>query len=137
MKEFVIDAKQENFEAVLDFVYRELASVDCPADTKTMIGVAVEEIFVNVAHYAYRQTGESGSVVIRVTVGDEVSIEFEDHGTPYNPLDKEAPDFNAPVESRKIGGLGIHMVKHFMDQVDYTYGDGTNKLTIKKALAVK
>ena len=137
MKELVIAAKQENLDAVLDFVAGALEGSGCPDDTQVMIGIAVEELFVNIAHYAYAQSGGEGGAVIRVSVGDQVSIEFEDDGIPYNPLLRDDPDIEASFEERQIGGLGIHMVKHFMDQVEYTYAGGKNKLQITKNITAE
>ena len=130
MKELLIDAKTENLYAALEFVAGELEAADCPMKLQTPIGIAVEEVFVNIALYAYKP--EVGGVVIRVAVGDEVLIEFEDKGVPYNPLEKIDPDVTAALEEREVGGLGVFMVKKIMDSVKYEYKDGKNILTISK-----
>lgn len=130
MKEMIIKAKIENLDAVLDFISGELAAADCPMKMQTQIAIAVEEIFVNIAHYAYRS--EIGEATVRVTVDKEVSIEFEDSGKPYNPLERKDPDITAGVQEREIGGLGILMVKHIMDAVEYRYEAGKNILFIRK-----
>ena len=98
------------------------------------IDVAIEEIFVNIAHYAYPE-GE-GDAVISVgadTAAGGVQIVFEDEGIPYDPLKNEDPDITLSAEDRPIGGLGIFMVKKSMDEVSYEYKDGKNRLTIKKS----
>jgi anti-sigma regulatory factor (Ser/Thr protein kinase) len=95
--------------------------------------VAAEEIFVNVASYAY--TSGIGSVAIEVNFEEKpkaVAIRFIDSGIPYNPLEKEDPDVTLPAEKRGIGGLGVFMVKKSMDEVTYEYKDGKNHLTIRK-----
>ena len=100
-----------------------------------LIGVAVEEIFVNIASYAYAP--EKGSATVRVEVSEEpvsVTITFVDHGTPYDPLSKDDPDVTLPADAREIGGLGIFMTKQLMDDVAYEYQDGKNILTLKKNL---
>ncbi len=97
------------------------------------IDVAVEELFVNIAHYAY--TPETGTATIRVKIEEDplsASITFIDSGIPYNPLEKEDPDVTLSAEERGIGGLGIYMVKKSMDDMIYEYTDGQNILTIKK-----
>lgn len=132
MKELVIEAKTENLDAVLDFIAGELEAADCPMKLQTQIAIAVEEIYVNIAHYAYNP--EIGGATIRVAVGDEVIIEFEDQGKPYNPLIKDDPDITAGAEEREIGGLGIYMVKNMMDAVEYRHEGNKNILVIKKAL---
>ncbi|MCL2335296.1 MAG: ATP-binding protein [Endomicrobia bacterium] len=147
MKEFVIEAKIENLDTVQDFVAGELATFDCPVKLKTQVAIATEEIFINIARYAYSQNVPEvcsrserpapgvGSVAIRITVGDEVIVEFEDSGRPYNPLANEDPDITLGVEEREIGGLGIYMVKKIMDAVRYRYEDNKNILMIKKRVA--
>lgn len=130
--ELLIEAKLENLDAVLDFINEKLETADCPLKMQTQISIAIEEIFVNIANYAYNP--EVGGAVIRVSVGDEVVIEFEDNGKPYNPLEKSDPDITKSAEEREIGGLGIFMVKKIMDAVDYKRVGNKNILTIKKKL---
>ncbi len=99
------------------------------------IDVAVEEIFVNIANYAYG-TGE-GPATVRINVDNQnkiVDITFIDNGVPYDPLAKEDPDITLSAQERQIGGLGIFMVKKSMDDVTYEYRDGHNILTLKKGL---
>ena len=100
------------------------------------VDVAVEELFINIAHYAYAP--QTGPVTVRVETEKDpkaVSITFIDGGTPYDPLAKADPDITASVEERPIGGLGIYMVKQSMDSVDYRYQNGRNMLTIRKKLS--
>ena len=130
MKELIISAKTENLESVLDFVDSELVGKGCSAKTQNHIAIAVEEIFINIANYAYNP--EVGNVVIRTSVDDDVYIEFEDNGIPYNPLENPDPDINAAPEEREIGGLGILMVKNIMDTVEYKNEDNKNILIIRK-----
>ena len=140
MKELIIEAKIENLDTVLDFVSTELEAVKCSMKMQRQIAISVEEIFVNIAHYAYEPccAGEqdakhsTGGAIIRVAVGDEITIEFMDRGKPYNPLEKDDPDITIAAEERQIGGLGVLMVKNMMDTVEYEHKDGKNILTIKK-----
>ena len=132
MKELVIEAKTGNLDAVLDFVGAELEAAECPVKLQTQIAIAVEEVFVNIAHYAYNP--EVGGAVIRVAVDDEVTIEFEDSGRPYNPLEKDDPDITIGAEEREIGGLGIFMVKKIMDAAEYRNEAGKNILCVRKAI---
>ena len=95
--------------------------------------VAVEEIFVNVAHYAYAPA--TGDVAVGVYVTNDprsINITFRDSGVPFNPLEKADPDITLKAEDRKIGGLGIYMVRKTMDDMTYEYKDGQNILTMKK-----
>ena len=131
MKELLIEAEALNLETVLDFVSGEVEAGACVGKAQTQIAIAVEEIFINIAHYAYQPV--IGKVFIRVTVGDEIVIEFADRGVPYNPLNQPEPDTTKSAEEREIGGLGILMVKKIMDKVSYRYEGGHNILTISKS----
>ena len=133
--ELVVDATDENLDKVLAFVDAQLEALDCPMKAQIQIDVAVEELFVNIAHYAYAP--QTGSAALRVQTQAEpktVSITFIDRGIPYDPLAKPDPDVTLPAEQRQIGGLGIYMVKKSMDEVRYEYRDGQNVLTIVKQL---
>ena len=128
-----VDATVDNLNKVLAFIDEQLEANNCPMRVMLEIDVAAEEIFVNVASYAY--TSGIGSVAIEVNFEDHpkaVAIRFIDSGIPYNPLEKEDPDVTLPAEKRGIGGLGVFMVKKSMDEVTYEYKDGKNHLTIRK-----
>lgn len=136
MKELDIVAKTENLDVVTDFVNEQLEAAGCPMKILMQIDLAVEEIFVNIANYAY--SPEEGPATVRVQTDNEkstVDITFIDHGVPYDPLAKQDPDVTLSAEQRAIGGLGIFMVKKSMDDVTYEYRDGHNILTIKKGIA--
>ena len=112
-----------------------LASTDCPMKAQMQIGVAVEEIFINIASYAYAP--DKGKAKVRVEVSGDpvtVSVTFVDHGIPYDPVAKADPDVSLPAADRDVGGLGIFMTKKIMDDVAYEYKDGQNILTLKKKL---
>ena len=130
MNELVIDAKLENMAAVLDFVCERIEA--CPLKIQIKIRIAVDEIFSNIARYAYHPS--SGSVAIRIAVDDYITIEFEDRGRPYNPLAADDPDITLSAEERDIGGLGIFIVKKIMESVEYRREGEKNILTIKKKL---
>ena len=122
----------EELNNVIAFVTEELETVDCPMKTQMQIEVAVEELFVNIAHYAY--TPNIGDATIQVDINDarELTVTFIDSGMQYDPLAKPDPDVTLSVEQRKIGGLGIYMVKKSMDDMRYRYEGGKNILTIVK-----
>ena len=132
--ELTVEAKDENLAQVLAFVDEQLEALDCPPKTQMQVDVAVEEIFVNIAHYAYAP--ETGKATIRVeTQADpkRARITLLDRGVPYDPLARPDPDVTLSLEDRQIGGLGIYMVKKSMDEVKYEYRDGQNVLTMEKA----
>ena len=133
MNELTIEATIENMDAVLDFVRAHIE--DCPPKIKNKIAIAVDEVFSNIAHYAYRSNcPEARDVTVRVMAGDPITIAFEDSGAPYDPLAKDDPDISLSAEERDIGGLGIFMVKNIMDSVEYRREGNKNILTIKKEL---
>ena len=135
MKELTIDATVENIGAVTDFVNEQLEALECPMKAQMQIDIAIDELFGNIAHYAYNP--QIGSATVRVEVIDEplsVVITFIDDGVPYDPLQKNDPDVTLSAEEREIGGLGIYMVKKSMDEITYEYKNGQNFLKIKKNL---
>lgn len=134
MRELKVEAKTENLASVQDFISAILEENDCNFKVQTQIEIAVEEIFVNIASYAYAP--ETGDATIQAGVEDGmITISFFDSGVPYDPLKKPDPDITLSAEERQIGGLGIFMVKKSMDEMIYEYRDNRNILTIKKKIA--
>jgi sigma-B regulation protein RsbU (phosphoserine phosphatase) len=129
-KTLTVEAKNENLEEVTAFLAAQLKKINFPSKVKTEIEIAVEEIFNNIAQYAYNQ--EYGIINIAISVKNEVMIKFEDYGQPFNPLEHEPPDFTKPIKDREIGGLGLHLVKNLMSRVEYTRQDGKNILIMTK-----
>lgn len=135
MKEITLNATVDNVEKVTEFVNEQLERIGCPAKAIAQIDIAIDELFSNIAYYAY--SPEVGPATVRVDVEEDpvsVTITFMDRGVPFNPLKKADPDTSLSAEERKIGGLGIFMVKKTMDAVDYEYLDGKNILRIKKSM---
>lgn len=130
MKELTVWAAAANLDAVLEFISTELEAHGCPVGLQTKILIAAEEVFVNIAHYAYPMN--AGRATIRISVEERVVIQFEDSGLPFNPLMHEEPDIAAASDQREIGGLGIFMVKQIMDEVQYRREGDKNLLTMKK-----
>ena len=135
MKELTIEAVLENVDTVIDFIDEQLVEYGCGMKEKMAIDVAADELFTNIASYAYNL--EKGNVTVRVEVFEDpltVEITFIDNGVPYDPLAKADPDTTLSVEDRPIGGLGIFIVKKSMDAVNYEYKEGRNILTIRKKI---
>jgi len=131
--ELTVEATVENLPQVMGFLEQHLEEADCPLKAQMQITVAAEEIYVNIAHYAY--TPGTGEATVRLEITDEpaaATITFSDSGIPFDPLKKADPDVTLSAEEREIGGLGIYMVKKSMDDVRYAYRDGQNILTLKK-----
>lgn len=133
MSELTVTAAVENIETVTDFVNEALQQHHCPTKALIQIDVAIDELFGNIAKYAYG--ANSGEVTIRLEVSDDpkmVTVTFTDQGMPYDPLSAAEPDVTLCAQDRPIGGLGIYLVKKSMDQVSYRHEDGRNILSIKK-----
>ena len=135
METIIVPARTEELERVDAFVQGKLENCGCPARARMQVSLAVEEIFVNIASYAYHP--ETGEVEIGVDIAGEppaVTIRFLDRGRPFDPLGKPDADVTLSAEEREAGGLGILLVKKSMDGVAYRYEDGKNILTIEKTL---
>lgn len=126
-------AKIEHWDAVAEFLEQQLEDGSWSAKATYEILVSAEEIFTNITSYAYEN--EDGAVEVifeNFEEEHEIRISFKDQGIPYNPLERPDPSFDIPFEERRIGGLGIYMVKKFMDYVEYRHEDGSNIFMIGK-----
>ena len=132
-KEYSCAAVTDNLDEVMSFIETGLDECGCSFKTKMQIDVAVDEIFANVASYAYE--GGAGEVTVRFEMIESpsgVKITFIDSGMAFDPLAKEDPELGGTAEERKIGGLGIFMVKKTMDDVSYERRDGRNIFSMTK-----
>ncbi len=135
MAEIVVEASAEKLEEVLEFINGQLEERECSMKLINQVDLAVEEIYMNIANYAYNPVTGEANVRCEITENPlQVTIGFADSGTPYNPLERDDPDVTASAEDRRIGGLGVYLVKQLMDEIDYQFEDGKNVLTIKKTI---
>ena len=128
-------AKTESLSGVLGFVEETLEGFECPMKIQTAICVAIEEVFVNVAHYAYG--GGEGDVTLHIGFDEQsrtVTFRMADKGVPFDPLKKPDPDITLSAEEREIGGLGIFIAKKTMDSLTYAYENSENILTMIKKI---
>ena len=136
MREITVDASVDRVTQVTELADLQLAEAGCSARVKMQIDIAIDEIFSNIARYAYQN--DSGTVTVRLDTLDappRILLTFIDNGIPYNPLMSEMPDTTSlPARKRPIGGLGLFMVKKTMDSITYSYENGQNILTILKNL---
>ena len=133
VKKIIVDAALANIDTVTDFVNTELEAMDCPMKAQMQIDVAIDELFSNIANYAYAPG--TGEVVVLVEAQEEprgAVITFIDRGMPFNPWENRDPDTSLDADEREVGGLGIFLVKKTMDDVSYEYRAGQNVLSIKK-----
>ena len=134
MEKLTVEATKENLIAVNEFVETNLEKIDCPMKIMMQICVAVEEIYINIASYAYGEGTGQAEILLDTDTKGQGALTFMDSGVPYNPLAREDPDITLSAEERGIGGLGIFMVKKSMDDVKYRYEDGKNILTLIKKI---
>lgn len=136
MKSITVEATIQNVETVTEFVNAVLEENDCPVKVQMQIDVVIDEIFGNIAYYAYGDGSGNATVQIEIEKNPPgIVLTFIDQGIPYNPLENKEPDITLDIEEREIGGLGIFLVKKTMDALSYEYVDGQNILTLKKAFA--
>lgn len=135
MKSISVKAAREELDPVMDFINSFLDAYECSARSRFQIEIAVEEIFVNIASYAYPD-GEGEATVSIDVEGDpqEAVMVFSDGGKPFDPLARPDADTSPEGILGRIGGLGILMTKRTMDALSYEYRDGKNVLTIRKKL---
>ena len=135
MESLTVKAATDQLDTVTDFVEEKLAPCGCPLRTLLQLRLAIEEIFVNIASYAYSPA--EGEAEVRCEVLEEplrVVIQFLDGGQPFDPLAREDADTSEEALMSREGGLGILLVKKTMDDVQYSYEGGKNILTIMKKL---
>ena len=134
----IFEAADEKLEAVNDSIHEQIKPFSCQSQTLFQIDLAVEEIFVNISHYAY--SPDKGTVQIDCSVEKtadapaKLTVSFTDRGKAFNPLAKPDPDITLSVEEREIGGLGIFLTKKYMDSVLYEHKDNQNILTFTKII---
>ncbi len=134
MGEITLIARLENLEMVYKFINQELAHVKYHPSKKLELELALEEAYVNIVRYAYR---DDGKIQIKSQLKEnplQITIQFMDQGIPYNPLENKDPELSLKTDDKKIGGWGIYLIKKFMDQAEYAYEKGCNILTLQKTL---
>ena len=140
MAELLVQANTQNLKQVFSFINNAISSCGLTPKTHRQIKLCVEEIFINIVNYAYKDyndySHDKQNSIVKINVDiindDYIQIVFTDYGKPFNPLNVQEPDVSLDIEHRKSGGLGIFLVKHVMDSIEYKYEDGTNILTLKK-----
>ena len=135
MKQLIVSARDSELGTILRFIEDELSAHDCPLKARMQLTLAAEEVFVNIARYAF--SGEDGEVALSVSISSNpplATLAFSDGGVPYNPLERPDPDVSLSAAEREIGGLGIYMVKRNVDEVRYRHENGRNVLTLIKTL---
>lgn len=133
LSEKAFPAELSVLDDVIAFVENELEKASFSTKSTTQIAVAIEEVFVNIANYAYGE--EKGEVKISIFFDSKegyVTFKISDTGIPFNPLEKPDPDITLSADEREVGGLGIFICKKTMDSICYARENGENILTMKK-----
>ena len=131
MKELTIDAKISNLHGVIGFLDAQLEAMDCPMAAQIQLDMAVEELFVNIANYAYAPGNGAATIRVRTSSSPRsVTVTLIDEGRPFDPTAKPDPDTTLSAQDRSIGGLGIFMAKKSVDEMSYEYVNGQNRLTL-------
>lgn len=133
MEKITVEASVDNLQQVIDFATEQLEAHDCPMKATMQMELVIEEIFVNIASYAYQSGNGSATICIDFAENPMAAVvTFVDSGEPYNPLERDDPDTTLAIDERDIGGLGIFLVKKNVDDISYKYEGGQNILTVKK-----
>ena len=135
MQYLPVPAQTEQLSAVQDFLEDLLIQNDCPPKTQLQVGLVAEEVFVNIAHYAYPDTPGDAMVGAQID-GDPpvLTLRFSDRGVPFDPLAHPETDTTLPADKRPMGGLGILLTRRLVDKAEYSYQNGQNILTLQKKL---
>lgn len=140
MKEIIVPSEKKQLANVLDFINKNLDSLNPSSKFRMQLELSIEETFVNIINYTYKTNSES-KITIKYNIEyDEsdtkkplkVVVEISDTGSPFNPLKNKDPDITLSSYERKIGGLGILLLKKNVDNIDYKYENKRNVLTIEK-----
>ena len=132
---FTLKALPDNYSAAQEQVQDFLSPYGCKMRTLLELDMIVEEIFINIASYAYGEKEGLASIDLSINdSADMLTMTFRDSGIPYDPLKKESPDITSGAMDRAVGGLGIFLVQKYADGMSYEYKGGENCLTIRKKL---
>ena len=126
-------AEVNELPQVQEFFTSELRNIGFSKKEINQVLLVAEEIFINIAKYAYKDI--IGNCNIKIHVDNNIlECTFEDTGTPFNPLEKNDPNLNVSAQERNVGGLGIYISKNIMDNIEYEYINNKNILKITKKM---
>ena len=133
MGTFHFDPIKGKAREILDAILKSPEVSSCSMKDILPLRLACEEIVMNVTSYAYPE-GSDGFLDVDIQKTDRIVIRFEDSGVPFNPLEQETPDTELSWDKRRVGGLGIFLLRRKIDDVRYAYVDNKNVLTIEKII---
>jgi len=129
METILLPASMESLEICRSFVMGKLQQLHVGQELEFKVELVLEEVLTNVIHYAYPE--EAGEMEVVCTIGDNQDFCFRvtDWGIPFNPLERPDPELSQDISERQIGGLGIYLVRHLVDELSYERHEGKNTLT--------
>jgi serine/threonine-protein kinase RsbW len=125
-----LDAQPEELPRIAEAVEEMAERDDWPAKLLFQVNLVLEELALNVMTHG-RDGGARHLDIILTAAPDAIRVELADDGPQFDPL-QEAPEFNPglPIDERRVGGVGVHLVRTLVDDVSYRYQDGRNRLTL-------
>jgi len=124
----------DNLEEMIQFILLETKTIVDNGKIDYQLRLVSEEALINIINYAYDKGSGELKIDCETVNNDTIFIEISDTGSAFDPLQKEDPDITLPIEKRRVGGLGIFIIKNIMDTVDYKRKNGKNILTLTKKL---
>ncbi|MDO4199232.1 MAG: ATP-binding protein [Clostridia bacterium] len=132
-KKLIISSDVKNWNKIYEFINKYFTENNLPKKMIFGILVSSEEIFSNIIRHSRSKIHDE--IIISVENNHSakmVSLVFKYGGVEFNPIDADSPDVSVPLDKREIGGLGLVIVKNFIDDISYTYLEGKNILKISK-----
>jgi len=129
MDSIILPATQDSLPAIRNYVFSTCSESALPEGLASKIDLVLEELIVNVCCYAYGNNKGNVTVVCR-NENHKISLTISDRGMPFNPLENAAPEIHADIDQRKIGGLGIYLVKEMVDDIRYERNGDTNSISV-------
>ncbi len=130
-----VPSEADQLPVLAQFLQEFWSAADLPPAQSLPFEIALEEIFMNVVMHG-TSGGCSGRVDVCLALADNhLTLAVEDEGPPFDPLALAAPDTKARLEERRVGGLGVYLVRQLMDAVSYARVGPRNQLRMTKHLA--
>lgn len=131
-----IDSRQSEIPSLIERIADYYRERGCPKLVQHELELLLEEWLTNVVSYGY-PSGKPGRITVQAALCDgNMELRIVDDGVPFDPRQAPVPDLSLPLEQRPIGGLGLHLIRELVDQIEYERRDGTNQLLLRKALTI-
>lgn len=135
--EFALDGSIRELESLAAELARFCRENGLGSDLEFELNLVLEELFTNAVRHGGCEGMDQAAQIRLQSDPDGVSIEFADRGAAFDPLQAPPPDLEVDLAQRSVGGLGIHLVRQIMQELEYRRADGWNRLTMRRALQLK